>query len=107
MALHLAVLHGGAPQRPLQVLHEGARRALRRHSRHLADPVVQVFGHPRRGLQALGDLGPKRECVCVCVWWGAEVPGWGAALGPKVEAVARALGRLVLPQVRGRMRKER
>lgn len=105
MALHLAVLHGGAPQRLLQVLHEGARRALRPHSRHLADPVVQVFGHPRRGLQALGDLGPKSVCVCVYARGLRSQGGWGA-LGPKVEEVARALGRLVLPQVRGRMRRE-
>lgn len=66
MALRLTVLNGGATQRLLQVLHEGARRTLRLHTRLLPDPVVQVFGCPRRGLQALGDLGPR--CLRPCVW---------------------------------------
>lgn len=64
MALRLPVLHGGGgAQHLLQVLHEGARLALRLRAGLLPDPVVQVAGRPLRGLQVLGNLGPR--CLCV------------------------------------------
>lgn len=77
MALHLAVLHGGATQRLLEVLDEGVGRGQRLRVRQLPDPVVQVFGRPLCGL--LGDLGPRCLCLCLGVCWEAE--GWGGARG--------------------------
>lgn len=50
MTLHLSVLHHGATQRLLQVLHEAARHALGLCIRLLSDPVVQVLGCPLRVL---------------------------------------------------------
>lgn len=99
MALHLAVLHGGAAQRLVQLLQEGARRALRPRSRHLADPVVQVFGRPRRGLQALGDLGPESLRVCGRGLRPQGRAGWAGAQGGGGSKGCGETGQ-VLPQVR-------
>ena len=99
MALHLAVLHGGAAQRLLQMLQEGARRALRPRCRHLADPVVQVFGHARCGLQALGDLGPKSLCVCGRGLGSQGRVGWAGAQGGGGSKGFGETGQ-VLPQLR-------
>lgn len=71
VALHLSVLHCGAPHCRVQVLHEDAGHALCLVTCLLSDPVVQVSGRPWRGLQVLGDLGPR--CLCMCMWWGE----WG------------------------------
>lgn len=89
MTLRLPVLHGGGgPQHLLQVLHEGARLALRLRVGLLPDPVVQVAGRPLRGLQVLGNLGAQG----VRVWVGgrvAEDPGVGWT---QIQDAPRALG---------------
>lgn len=89
VALGLPVLHGGATQRLLQLLHEGFGRVLRLGARLLPRPVVQVAARPLRGLEALGNLGPG--CLGA---GGAEAPGVGWRLRPQDALRAlRGLGR--------------